>query len=362
MFGGLFRFSRILFFCRQPKPPPRGLNSVPNENVSDYALTLAAQVGDLNALSRLVERVRAPLFTLAYAQTGNYDDAQDAVASGLLRACHGISKLQKPDSFRPWLFQIVRNEARRIREKRLLSAPEDEIVSDVSRLSESGGVIFRVDVQNALRALPRDHARALSLHYLDNLPVSDIAARLSRPEGTVKYWLHRGRAALAHELKGYNPMKPAETPLPALTAAIIATDLAPELLAQMQTSLARAGWSDVQTRIDFADLGKRPLEGSENQEPHPLWKNKLLVLDEWINGRSVFEYIPLLRGRKNTKDTALFVLMNGGRSEEETNITVCAAYVSGVDMLLTKPFDIAEFENFARRIFDDMRKNENASA
>ena len=348
---------------RQPNKPPCGLISVPNETDSDTALTIAARAGDLDALSRLVERVRGPLFALAYAQTGNYDDAQDAVASAVLRACRSIDKLQKPEAFRPWLSQIVRNEAHRIRAKRLLSVPDDEAVPDANRPLESGDVIFRVDVENALRALPRDQARALSLHYLDGLPICDIAVHLSRPEGTVKYWLHRGRTALSQELKGYAPtVNPVQTPTPPLTAAIISTDLAPELLAQMQTALTSAGWSGVQTRSDFADLGKRPLDNGENQEPHLLWKNKLLVLDEWINGRSVFEYIPLLRGRKSTRETALFVLMNGGRNEEETNVTVCSAYVSGVDMLLTKPFDIAEFQSFARRIYSDVRKIENNPA
>ena len=49
----------------------------------------------------------------------------------------------------------------------------------------------------ALRQLPMQQRRALALHYLLDLPVSQIAAETGAAEGTVKSWLARGRTALA---------------------------------------------------------------------------------------------------------------------------------------------------------------------
>jgi RNA polymerase sigma-70 factor (ECF subfamily) len=40
-------------------------------------------------------------------------------------------------------------------------------------------------------------ALAAVLHYLADIPIAEIAASERVAEGTVKSWLHRGRAALA---------------------------------------------------------------------------------------------------------------------------------------------------------------------
>jgi RNA polymerase sigma-70 factor, ECF subfamily len=49
----------------------------------------------------------------------------------------------------------------------------------------------------ALRRLPAGQRRAVSLHYLADLSIAEIAAEEGVAEGTVKSWLSRGRAALA---------------------------------------------------------------------------------------------------------------------------------------------------------------------
>ena len=52
----------------------------------------------------------------------------------------------------------------------------------------------------ALRTLPVGQRRAVVLYHLVDLPVDQIAAELGVAVGTVKSWLHRGRAALAAQL------------------------------------------------------------------------------------------------------------------------------------------------------------------
>lgn len=55
----------------------------------------------------------------------------------------------------------------------------------------------RVAIDAALAQLPANHRRAVILHYLADLSISQIAAQEGVAEGTVKSWLHRGRTALA---------------------------------------------------------------------------------------------------------------------------------------------------------------------
>ena len=53
----------------------------------------------------------------------------------------------------------------------------------------------------ALRRLPAHLRQAITLHYLFDMPVHQIAQETGAAVGTVTSWLHRGRAELAVALK-----------------------------------------------------------------------------------------------------------------------------------------------------------------
>jgi len=52
-----------------------------------------------------------------------------------------------------------------------------------------------------VRRLPRQQAKVVALHYLDDRPVDEIATILGISAGTVKTHLHRARATLAGRLR-----------------------------------------------------------------------------------------------------------------------------------------------------------------
>jgi RNA polymerase sigma-70 factor (ECF subfamily) len=58
----------------------------------------------------------------------------------------------------------------------------------------------RIALETALATLPPRLRRALVMHYLADMSVLEISAHEVVPVGTVKSWLHRGRAALAAAL------------------------------------------------------------------------------------------------------------------------------------------------------------------
>ena len=171
----------------------------------------------------LVERLRLRLFAIAYADLQHYEDAQDAVASALVRICSHIGDLRDIARFRAWMHTIVRNETRRIQRQRLTAASHVSL-QEVSELPAPPQLsALRLDVEQALRRLPADQAHALALFYLGNLSIREIARRTGRPEGTIKSWLHHGRRQLAQSMKEYAPMTPTTEPTE-WTAAILSTD------------------------------------------------------------------------------------------------------------------------------------------
>lgn len=59
----------------------------------------------------------------------------------------------------------------------------------------------RSAIRSAMARLPALYRSALHLHYWMGMTVSEIGKTLSVPEGTVKSYLHRGRARLHDMLR-----------------------------------------------------------------------------------------------------------------------------------------------------------------
>jgi RNA polymerase sigma factor (sigma-70 family) len=315
---------------------------------SEHALALRARDGDREALAELVERTRLRLFPLAYAELRHYEDARDAVASALVQVCLHVHELRDPAQVRAWMNSIVRNEVRHL--QRAAQRRPSELLPTETLLEPA--LTLRLDVERALRQLPADQARALALFYLANLSIREIARRTGRPEGTIKSWLHQGRRRLAQVMEGYAPMTPTEW-----TAAIVSTNLEPTVLTALSDALRAAGFRRVNLFHDYQDVAtlKETGEGEtkEFHLPDPLKGTHLLVLDEWIGGRSAFELYPILRAAVEKREMAACILLDP-TDVAANRISVFSAWVSGFDLCLNKPVQPEEFAHFAKRIRERM--------
>jgi RNA polymerase sigma-70 factor, ECF subfamily len=318
-------------------------------------LARRAREGDREALAELVERARLPLFALAYAELRHYEDAQDAVAAALLQICLHVGELREPERARQWMYRITRNEARLILRRRAsaplrLEAEDGGFGTDLHERESAAAAdasLLRLDIERALRQLPREEARAVALFYLARLSVCDIAARLGRPEGTIKRWLHGGRQRLASEMEGYAPMTPSTTAV-TWAAAILSTDMEPAVLQSLVDAMKVAGWDDVAT-LGAGQVAERVVTG-ERAELHltaQLLGKRFIVLDDWIGGRSAFEVYTLLKATAEASGV-LFGLLSASTEES----TIWAAHLAGFDLFLIKPVDPEKFGRLSERILN----------
>jgi RNA polymerase sigma-70 factor (ECF subfamily) len=132
---------------------------------------------------------------------GDPHHAEDAAQEALARAWRKRHTCRSADSRVPWVLQITRNEALRIR-RRLGSQPVAHGVPDVSdpRAQETPAeeiVIRKLDVSSALDTLSTEDRLLVQLRYEADLAQPHIAGLLGIPEGTIKVRLHR----LRHRLK-----------------------------------------------------------------------------------------------------------------------------------------------------------------
>lgn len=135
------------------------------------------------------------LVTQAYAVAGDRVEAEDAVQEAFARAVAAGERFRRVENPEAWLrtvaLNVVRRRWRRATMFRLLS-PKIATPSDVPGISED-----HVALIEALRAVPFQLREALTLFYLADMSVEQIASTLGVADGTVKSRLSRGRAALA---------------------------------------------------------------------------------------------------------------------------------------------------------------------
>ncbi|WBB66324.1 SigE family RNA polymerase sigma factor [Micromonospora sp. WMMD812] len=135
------------------------------------------------------------------AYIGDVNQAQDLVQEAFCRAFARWSKVSRYDDPVAWVRRVAWNLATS-RWRRLRTAQSHLRRQRMEHVP--GPTPDRVALTRALATLPPNHRRAVVLHHLADLSVTQIAQQENVPEGTIKSWLHRGRAALAAQLAPAN--------------------------------------------------------------------------------------------------------------------------------------------------------------
>ena len=179
--------------------------SATTQQVRDELLALRCQHGDPSAFADLVGEMERPLMYFVTKMIGEQDAALDVLQEVWLKAFRTIGRLEKPWQLRPWLYQLARGLAiDRVRKERADIRREQEYAAEPAVWTDEP--TFGIDeadaVHRALDTLDLKHREVLVLHFLEDLSVSEVAAIVGCPEGTVKSRLYHAKKALRAALGG----------------------------------------------------------------------------------------------------------------------------------------------------------------
>ena len=168
----------------------------------DADLVVAAQAGDLGALTELVRRHEMGTRAVARALLGREQDVEDATQEAFVRAIRQIHSLGSPHRFGPWVRQIARNTARNMRDRRrsVVSIEQATVAAPASDIELAERVAATIQALSRLTPPVREATR---LAYLVGHRQRDVASRLKVPVGTVKSRLATGRRLIR---EGVNDM------------------------------------------------------------------------------------------------------------------------------------------------------------
>lgn len=136
------------------------------------------------------------LYIIASAILKNSADAEDAVSNAILKGYENLEQLRDVRKFKPWMLMITKNEALKLKKKRL-ELPGNEMVEAMLKPTQD-----RYDeLWDVIRKMKEEYRLVVVLFYYEDLSIRDISGVLNIPLGTVKSRLNRGKEELKQALK-----------------------------------------------------------------------------------------------------------------------------------------------------------------
>jgi len=149
------------------------------------------------AFEALFRRELGPISRTAYLIVGDWEVAREIVQDTFVQVLRHWEKVKDMESPGGWARRVAIRKATRVRRRdvRRVALQRSVAPSPAGAADEA-----QLDVHRALLALPSRQRAAIALYYLEDRPVSEIAALMGCGEVTVRTHLARGRKALAERL------------------------------------------------------------------------------------------------------------------------------------------------------------------
>lgn len=151
------------------------------------------------ALEQILQDYQGKVFRMALVLLRDSGRAEEVTQDVFLKLWHALPAYDGRAAVSTWLYAIARNtclSAVRAEGYRRTSA-----LDEVTETGAPSGTPLKLSVDQCVERLPEPQRQVVSLFYLQERSVSEVAAMLDLPQNTVKSHLHRARRALAEMMK-----------------------------------------------------------------------------------------------------------------------------------------------------------------
>lgn len=178
----------------------------PKRIVEEY-LVACARLGAHAAQEQLVKRYQKQFLAHAYRLLGNVEQARDAVQEGWLDILRGLRGLRDDNMFQAWAYRIITRKCAREIKNTQKNREALKTLAQEPMAKEMGGdasekMSDRQLLQQVLAGLSPEQRTAVTMFYLQDLSVAEIAVCLDIPAGTVKTRLMSARKQMRAALQG----------------------------------------------------------------------------------------------------------------------------------------------------------------
>lgn len=150
--------------------------------------TSAWPTGDIETI---IEKYGDMLYRLSVIMLKNDSDAEDVVQETIIKYYQKAPTFEDSEHEKAWLIRVATNKCRDLLRSRLRHPQiDDESLEKIVCHSSESGIL------EALTTLPEKYRLVLTLYYVEEYRVEDIAKIISRTSSAVKMRLQKGRKLL----------------------------------------------------------------------------------------------------------------------------------------------------------------------
>jgi len=149
--------------------------------------------------SQIYDQYIEKIYRFVYLKVNSQEVAQDITSKVFIKGWEAFNKqgadIKNPSAF---LYQIAKNSVidhyRAKGRTNIVSTDAVAELADAGKTIENKAILNAdVDmVKTAIQKLKKDYQDVLIWHYLDDMPIGQIAEMIDKKEGTVRVMLHRG--------------------------------------------------------------------------------------------------------------------------------------------------------------------------
>ena len=187
-------------------PAPQNQDPIGHE---DSYLVRRLQAGEMAAFETLFAKYQAQIYRTALAVTRDAGAAEEVLQDCFYKTYINALNFTGEGSLAPWLHRVAINlSCNAIKKRRLRIEPLDEVAENFiasdpynSPEAQVERSELRGSMRDAVNCLPLKHRIVITLHYLQDFSLPEIAYIMDTPVGTVKSRLHHARKALRVHLE-----------------------------------------------------------------------------------------------------------------------------------------------------------------
>jgi RNA polymerase sigma factor (sigma-70 family) len=205
---GNYNYCKMKFFiftCNRRASFARHINQSQRQMDEDVNLVRLVRTGHKPAFKQLVERYEDYVFTITFKVLKSREEAEEAAQDAFLKAYQNLEGFEEKSRFSTWLYTIAYRAAIDMARKKRL--PANSIDDDASFLQLEDEVFatpveqmqdedLQAQLAVAIDKLKPDDAAMITLFYLQEMSVKEIAEIMNLTITNVKTRLHRLREAL----------------------------------------------------------------------------------------------------------------------------------------------------------------------
>jgi len=167
----------------------------------DHELVAKSLQGNEKAFRDLIERYHGTAYAVVRGVLGDRDDVEDVLQLVYIKIHRGLAGFRGDSKFSTWVYQIARNEAiNAVKKRRLDTSPIEDLQVAGPETESPDAALHQSQLgeqlETAMQHLDENQRMAIELRYMGERSYEEIAETMGIPLGTVKTYIHRGKAEL----------------------------------------------------------------------------------------------------------------------------------------------------------------------